>query len=138
MIYKYYDTSALLHKSIKDIAAETSFHELNVISIVSLFEAEKILESLNYDENSYIYKNAQDLREFATNKNYKVTTEILIPDNELFETFECKEIHEKDFLLAKRYDQFRHPDETVFITANCAVYHLANTYFGEDSIEFIK
>ena len=138
MIYKYYDTSALLHKSIKDIVAETGTHEHNVISIISLFEAEKILESLNYDENSYIYKNALDLREFATNKYYKVTTEILMPNDELFEIFECKEIYEKDLLLAKRYDKYKHPDETIFITANCAVYHLANTYFGEDSIEFIK
>ena len=138
MIYKYYDTSALLHKSIKDIVAETGTHEHNVISIISLFEAEKILVSQEYDENSYIYQNAKDLREFSTSKYYKVTTEILMPDNELFETFGCIKTYEKDLLLAKRYDKFKHPDETVFVTANCAVYHLANTYFGEDSIEFIK
>ena len=36
------------------------------------------------------------------------------------------------------YDTNVHPDETVFITNDLALKHIANLFFGEDSIQSIK
>ena len=35
------------------------------------------------------------------------------------------------------YDKHYHPDETIFITNDIALGHMANLYFGEDSVQWI-
>ena len=39
---------------------------------------------------------------------------------------------------AINYDKEVHPDDTIFVTNDLALYNIANLFFGNDSIESVK
>lgn len=131
MIYKFYDTSSLLLKVDTLFKDDESF----VISTVTLAELENLKTSLS--KNPEIKSAVRKLiRLLSENKDkYEVwpfTMGMLDPIIK-----KDLPINEDAKILATAidYDKNVHPDATVFVTNDLALYNIANLFFGEDSIE---
>lgn len=133
-IYKFYDTCSLLLK------ADTLLEETDpiVISSITLNELENIKTSNNKDADIK-YAARRLLHLLAEHPEaYEVhifNMNMLDPINErgLAITDDTKIL-----ATAIDYDRTCHPDETVFVTNDLALYHIANLFFGTDSIERVN
>lgn len=136
MIYKFYDTCSLL------LAGARIFNNKNekpVISSITIQELEDIKSSNRKDEKIK-YLARQVVRSLTEHKGEY--------DLHIFETYMLDPIYGKgDFdvnndlrILATAfdYDYYKHPDETVFVTNDLVLKHIANMFFGEDSIESVE
>lgn len=136
MIYKFYDTCSLL------LAGTRIFNNKNekpVISSITIQELEDIKSSNRKDEKIK-YLARQVVRSLTEHEGEY--------DLHIFETYMLDPIYGKgDFdvnndlrILATAfdYDYYKHPDETVFVTNDLVLKHIANMFFGEDSIESIE
>ena len=132
--YKFYDTSSLLLKADKLFEEEENI----VISSITLNELENIKTSQNKDPDvKYAarkllnllaqHPDAYEVHIFNMNMLKPVT------DNGLSITDDTKIL-----ATAIDYDIDRHPDETVFVTNDLALKHMANLFFGTDSIESVN
>lgn len=132
--YNFYDTCSLLLR-VDDLF---TIPENVVISSITLEELEHIKTSANKDEN--IKHDARVLlRKLATNRDkYEVwifNESMLwyVDDKQLSITPDLKIL-----ATALDYDTRVHPDETVFITNDLALFNIANLFFGDDSIQMIE
>ena len=133
-IFKFYDTCSLLLK------ADTLLEETDpiVISSITLNELENIKTSNNKDADIK-YAARRLLHLLAEHPEaYEVhifNMNMLDPINErgLAITDDTKIL-----ATAIDYDCTCHPDETVFVTNDLALYHIANLFFGTDSIERVN
>ena len=133
-IYKFYDTCSLLLK------VDTLLEETDpiVISSITLNELENIKTSNNKDADIK-YAARRLLHLLAEHPEaYEVhifNMNMLDPINErgLAITDDTKIL-----ATAIDYDRTCHPDETVFVTNDLALYHIANLFFGTDSIERVN
>ena len=136
MIYKFYDTCSLL------LAGTRIFNNKNekpVISSITIQELEDIKSSNRKDEKIK-YLARQVVRSLTEHEGEY--------DLHIFETYMLDPIYSKgDFdvnndlrILATAfdYDYYKHPDETVFVTNDLVLKHIANMFFGEDSIESVE
>lgn len=131
--YKFYDTCSLLLKT-EDLFADG---DPVVISSITLNELENIKTSPNKDAETK-YAARKLLHMFEDNPTaYKCW---------IFNTEMLKPIEEKSFAItddtrilatAIDYDKRVHPDEVVFITNDLALKHIANVFFGSDSIQSV-
>ena len=132
--YKFYDTSSLLLK------ADTLFdsEENIVISSITINELENIKTATNktpelrqsarhllraFEEHPDSYEMhlfRMDMLEPILNLGFSVTDDAKI------------------LASAIDYDKTQHPDETVFVTNDLVLSHLANLFFGSDSIERVS
>lgn len=134
-IFKFYDTCSLL------IKADSLFKDEQdtiVISSISLEELENIKTSGSKDEDTKM-RARRLLRVLDENPDkYEIW---------IFKEPMLKPIEEKGFSIsndmrilatAVDYDNTQHPDETVFITNDLLLKHIANLFFGEDSIGSVE
>lgn len=134
-IYKFYDTCSLL---IKADALFDNEDSTIVISSISLEELENIKTSGSKDEDTKM-RARHLLRTLDENPDkYEIW---------IFKEPMLKPIEEKGFSISNDmrilataidYDNTQHPDETVFITNDLLLKHIANLFFGEDSIGSIE
>ena len=132
--YNFYDTSSLL------LRAHNLFEqdEYIVISSITLNELENIKTSTNKDlEIKFAARHILHLLEQHP-EAYEVhifNTDMLNPILE-----KNLSINEDTKILATaiNYDNTKHPDETIFITNDLALSHIANLFFGNDSIQKVK
>lgn len=125
MIYKFFDTSALLSINKKDFLQND--YRI-VISTITLQEVEKkgsrarkILKWLNkYSDRYDVYVFKREMMNDIVAKNLDISN-----DSKILAT-------------AIAYDREVHPDETVFVTNKQSLKHIANLFFGNDSIEIFK
>ena len=134
-IFKFYDTCSLL------IKADSLFKDEQdtiVISSISLEELENIKTSGSKDEDTKM-RARHLLRVLDENPDkYEIW---------IFKEPMLKPIEEKGFSISNDmrilataidYDNTQHPDETVFITNDLLLKHIANLFFGEDSIGSVE
>lgn len=136
MIYKFYDTCSLLLNSSHLF---DNPKEKPVISSITIQELEDIKSSNRKDEKVK-YLARQVIRSLTEHEGEY--------DLHIFETYMLDPIYGKgDFdvnndlrILATAfdYDYYKHPDETVFVTNDLVLKHIANMFFGEDSIESVE
>ena len=132
--YKFYDTCSLLLK------VDTLLEETDpiVISSITLNELENIKTSNNKDADiKYAarrllhllaeHPEAYEVHIFNMNMLDPITERGLAITDDT-----------KILATAIDYDRTRHPDETVFVTNDLALYHIANLFFGTDSIERVN
>lgn len=133
-IYKFYDTSSLLVK------ADTLFEETDVIVIssVTLDELEFISHNSNKDPAMRLAARkvldllGEHIGDYEVHIGRAKMLEPIIKAG--------LEVMTETEILASAidYDNTQHPDETVFITNNLALFYIANLFFGTDSIEYVK
>ena len=131
--YKFYDTCSLLLK-VNFLLEEK---DPIIISSITLNELENIKTSHNKDIET---KNAaKHILQFL--KEHPEKYEIHVFDLSMLDPVIEKGLTVTDdtkiLATAIDYDKNKHPDETVFVTNDLALYHIANLFFGEDSIESI-
>lgn len=134
-MYKFYDTSSLLLK------VDTLFdnpEEKVVISSITLNELEHIKTAVNKDPDvKYAARKLLHLLDSNLDKY-----EVHIFNMNMLEpiTEKALAITEDTKILATAidYDCNCHPDETIFITNDLALKHIANLFFGNDSIESVN
>ena len=131
--YKFYDTSSLLLK------VNTLLEEADpiIISSITLNELENIKTSNNKDAD--IKYTARHLLHLLAEhpEVYKVHIFNMNMLNPITERGLAITNDTKILATAIDYDRTCHPDETILVTNNLALYHIANLFFGEDSIERI-
>lgn len=132
--YKFYDTYSLLLK-IDTLLDET---DPIVISSITLSELENIITSDNKDID--IKHSAHRLLSLLT--EYPEAYEMHIFNMNMLEPINKQGLAITDdtkiLATAIDYDCSRHPDETIFVTNNLALFNSANLFFGTDSIEYIN
>ena len=134
-MYNFYDTSSLLLK------ANTLFEdpaEKIVISSITLKELEEI--KTMYNKTSDIkFAARRVLAQLGAHPN---SYDVVIFTNSMLEP-----ILEKDLMISNDtkilacaiwFDNTQHPDDTIFITNDLSLAHLANLFFGTDSISSVK
>lgn len=132
--YKFYDTCSLLLK------VDTLLEEQDpiVISSITLNELENIKTSANKDADiKYAarrllhllseHPEAYEVHIFNMNMLDPITEQALAITDDT-----------KILATAIDYDRTRHPDETVFVTNDLALFNIANLFFGSDSIERVN
>lgn len=132
--FNFYDTNALLLKRDHIFAEET----VPVISSITLNELENIKTSTDKDEE--IKYHAREVLRILNNNFYNHNYEVVIYQENMWNYF--KEVgydfpHTNDIkilLCALYYDKHIHPDEVKFYTNDLALKHIANLFFGEDSV----
>lgn len=128
MIYKFFDTSSLL--LLKKSAFEQEDYKI-VISTITLQELEDLKDKKQearrclrlldkYQGNYEVYIFDMSMLKPITEKNFGISNDMKI------------------LATAISYDKKVHPDETVFVTNDRALKHIANVFFGSDSIESIQ
>lgn len=134
MTYKFYDTCSLLLKADSLIDEKDPI----IISSITLSELENIKTS-SHKDNELKYA-ARRLLNFLTDHPETYTVHIFTLD--MLKPIEEKSLDitndTKILATAIDYDINIHPDETVFVTNDLALYNIANLFFGEDSIERVK
>lgn len=134
MTYKFYDTCSLLLKADSLIDEKDPI----IISSITLSELENIKTS-SHKDNELKYA-ARRLLNFLTDHPETYTVHIFTLD--MIKPIEEKSLDitndTKILATAIDYDTNIHPDETVFVTNDLALYNIANLFFGEDSIERVK
>lgn len=132
--YKFYDTCSLLLK------VDTLFEEENpiVISSITLNELENIKTAMNKDPD--VKYAARRLLHLLAEHPEAYEVHIFNMDMLKPITDKALAITEDTKILATAidYDCNRHPDETVFVTNDLALRHIANLFFGSDSIESVN
>lgn len=128
---KFYDTSSLLVKG-EDLFKE---NEKFVISTITLQELENIKTSKNKSAEVK-YAAREILRQLENNpKNY----EVCIFDESMLIPIERKALSNSNDMqilaTAIWYEEKVCPDNLIFVTNDLALRHIANLFFGEDSIE---
>lgn len=132
--YKFYDTCSLLLK------VDNLFEETDpiVISSITLNELENIKTATNKDPD--VKYAARRLLHMLS--EHPEAYEIHIFKMDMLEPIiNCGlAVTEDAKILATAidYDRTRHPDETVFVTNDLALYHIANLFFGSDSIKRVN
>ena len=131
MTYKFYDTSSLLIDAYK-------LKEKNVIiSSITLTELEEIKQS-NKDAQTKCAAR-QVLRTFENNPEmYQVwifMTDMLEPITKMGLPISNDT---KILATAIDFEKTQHPDDVSFITNDLALKHMANLFFGRDSIESVS
>jgi len=131
MTYKFYDTCSLLELlKFNRLAEEDNI----IISSITLKELENIKTSNSKDFS--IKADARHMLQYLTNNPSKYQVHIF--NNEMLRPIEEKSLPITDDMrilaTAINYDKNVHPDETVFVTNDLALYHIANLFFGADSI----
>ena len=133
--YNFYDTSSLLLK------ANTLFEnpeEQIVISSITLKELEEI---------KTMYNKTSDIKCAARHVLAKLTAHPGEYEIVIFTTAMLEPIIEKDLMISNDtkilacaiwYDTIKHPDETIFITNDLSLSHLANLFFGNDCIQSVQ
>lgn len=130
--YKFYDTSSLL------INIKRLENQKIVISSITLTELENIKSSFNKDPQIKAAAR-QALRFFENNsKDYEVwiyMVDMLDPITKM-----GLPINEDTKILATAidYEKRQHPDDVTFVTNDLALKHMANLFFGRDSIESVS
>ena len=132
--YKFYDTCSLLLK------VDTLLEEQDpiVISSITLNELENIKTSANKDADiKYAarrllhllneHPDAYEVHIFNMNMLDPIAKQALAITDDT-----------KILATAIDYDRTRHPDETVFVTNDLALFNIANLFFGSDSIERVN
>lgn len=133
--YHFYDTSSLLMRAGNLFTTEENI----VISTITLQELEHIKSSADKDPaiRAATRQILRSLREHP--KAYEVM--IYNNEDEVLEPIRQNKlpINNDTRILASAifYDKHYHPDETIFITNDIALGHMANLFFGEDSIQWI-
>ena len=131
MTYKFYDTSSLLIDAYKLEGKNI------IISSISLTELEEIKQS-NKDAQTKCAAR-QVLRTFENNpETYQVwifMTDMLEPITKMGLPISNDT---KILATAIDYEKTQHPDDVSFITNDLALKHMANLFFGRDSIESIS
>lgn len=128
MIYKFFDTSSLL--LLKKSAFEQEDYKI-VISTITLQELEDLKDKKHearrclrlldkYQGNYEVYIFDMSMLNPIIEKNFGISNDMKI------------------LAAAISYDKKVHPDETVFVTNDRALKHIANVFFGSDSIESIQ
>lgn len=134
MTYKFYDTCSLLLKADSLIDEKGPI----IISSITLSELENIKTS-SHKDNELKYA-ARRLLNFLTDHPETYTVHIFTLD--MLKPIEEKSLDitndTKILATAIDYDTNIHPDETVFVTNDLALYNIANLFFGEDSIERVE
>lgn len=134
MTYKFYDTCSLLLKADSLIDEKDPI----IISSITLSELENIKTS-SHKDNELKYA-ARRLLNFLTDHPETYTVHIFTLD--MLKPIEEKSLDitndTKILATAIDYDTNIHPDETVFVTNDLALYNIANLFFGEDSIERVE
>lgn len=129
---KFYDTSALL------LGLEDAFQDHFVISSITLNELESIKTSANKD--SYQKSRARKLLTLLIDNPDSYTVHIF--KNSMvapIDAYGLPLINDTRILAtALDYDKQVHPDETIFVTSDISLFHIANLFFGQDSIEFFQ
>ena len=133
--YHFYDTSSLLMRAGNLFTTEENI----VISTITLQELEHIKSSADKDPaiRAATRQILRSLREHP--KAYEVM--IYNNEDEVLEPIRQNKlpINNDTRILASAifYDKHYHPDETIFITNDIALGHMANLFFGEDSVQWI-
>lgn len=135
MTYNFYDTSSLLLK------ASTLFEDPTehiIISSITLKELEEI---------KTMYNKTSDIKFAARRLLAQLAAHPDAYDTVIFTTSMLEPIIEKDLMVSNDtkilacaiwYDATQHPDETIFITNDLSLRHIANLFFGQDSITSIQ
>ena len=131
--YKFYDTCSLLLK-INSLSEEKN---PIIISSITLNELENIKTSYNKDIE--IKSAARYILQFLAEhpEAYEIHVFNLDMLNPIIEKGLTITDDTKILATAIDYDKTKHPDETVFVTNDLALSHIANLFFGEDSIESV-
>ena len=131
MTYKFYDTSSLLIDAYKLEGKNI------IISSISLTELEEIKQSNKDAQTKYAAR--QVLRTFENNpETYQVwifMTDMLEPITKMGLPISNDT---KILATAIDYEKTQHPDDVSFITNDLALKHMANLFFGRDSIESVS
>ena len=125
MTYKFFDTSALLYIDEAELLKEDS---KIVISTITLKE----LENLKSKDN-YLARQVLKLLDKHEDK-YEVYMYKVYMLHPIYETGFEKTNDTQILATAIAYDKEVHPDEVVFVTNDRALKHIANVFFGADSI----
>ena len=132
--YKFYDTCSLLLK------VDTLLEEQDpiVISSITLNELENIKTSANKDAD--IKYAARRLLHLLS--EHPEAYEVHIFNMNMLDPIAERALAITDdtkiLATAIDYDRTRHPDETVFVTNDLALFNIANLFFGSDSIERVN
>ena len=125
---KFYDTSSLL------IAGESAFKEKFVVSSITFKELEHI-KSSSHKDAEVKYSARLLTRLFDENpSSYEVVLHRVEYEAPILKR--GFEISDDMRILADayQYDLNVRPDETIFVTNDLCLKHIANCFFGEDSI----
>lgn len=130
---KFYDTCSLL------LAGEQLFEkeEKFVVSSITFKELERIKTSSNKDpDTKYTARLLLHLFDEYPNK-YDVVIHKIEYEEEILS--KSLDINDDTRILsdAIHYDKIVRPDETIFVTNDLSLKHIANLFFGPDSIESI-
>ena len=132
-MYKFYDTCSLLLK-INSLSEEK---DPIIISSITLNELENIKTSYNKDVETK--SAARYILQFLS--EHPEAYEIHVFDLSMLDPIIEKGLTITDdtkiLATAIDYDKNKHPDETIFVTNDLALFHIANLFFGEDSIESV-
>ena len=132
--YNFYDTSSLLLK------AGTLFEQEEniIISSITLSELEEIKTSRNKD-NDVKYAARTLLRKLEENPD---AYDVIIYTSLMLAPIEERHlpVNNDTLILACAIwsDKYQHPDELVFYTNDLAQKHIANLFFGTDSIASVE
>lgn len=133
--YNFYDTSSLIMRA-NNLFDDSE--EKIVISSITLSELEHIKNATNKDAD--IKFAARRILSLLTQNPTKY--EIHIFKEYMLEVIRLLNLpienDTKILACAIDYDKNVHPDDTTFITNDLALYHMANLYFGADSIYQIE
>lgn len=129
--YKFYDTSSLL------LLSDEELHENFTISSITLSELENIKTSRNKDYE--VKARARQIAHYLlSSDNYQV--QIFHPEM-LHPIIEAQlEVNNDTKILACAifWESYFAPDDMTFITNDLCLYNIANLFFGNDSIDYIK
>lgn len=135
MTYNFYDTSSLLLKA--NTLFETPEEQI-IISSITLKELEEI---------KTMYNKTSDIKYAARRTLAQLAAHPGCYDVVIFQNNMLEPILDKDLLISNDtkilasaiwYDNTQHPDETKFITNDLSLYHMANLFFGTDSIGMVE
>ena len=110
--------------------------------IYKFYDTEALLKEKHKDENTYIIISSVTARILSDNeKAMSMVDEIHEYKKSMFRPFikrgVCDPVY-VNLVTAFDYDYNKHPDETIFVTADKQVKDMAHCFFGEDSIIYIK
>lgn len=129
--YKFYDTSSLL------LLSDEELSEFFVISSITLDELESIKTSYSKDYETK-HKARRIIRKLFENDNYYVVIYYPTMINPIAE--KGLEINNDMKILASAiaWERTEAPDDMTFFTNDLSLYNIANLFFGNDSIDYIK
>jgi predicted ribonuclease YlaK len=129
--YKFYDTSSLL------LLSDEELSEFFIISSITLDELENIKTSYSKDYEIK-YKARRIIKKLFESNNYYVVIYYPTMINQIAE--KGLEINNDMKILASAiaWERTQAPDNMTFFTNDLSLYNIANLFFGDDSIDYIK